>query len=251
MGVSYIGLILMQLAVFPGLASFLMKSFTEIDAQMASVERVVEYTQLIPENDDGSDLVPELWPVQTNIEFQSVSMRYSESDPYVLHRISFKVESGQKIGIVGRTGAGKSSLIVALFRLFPFEGNIVIDGVDTKTIPLNSLRSKISIIPQDPVLFPGTLRKNLDPFDEYADAEIWNALDEVKLKQTVSTLMSGLEHPVLEGGSNFSVGQKQLLCLVRTMLRKNKIIVLDEATANIDLTTDEIIQSTIKTKFKD
>jgi ATP-binding cassette subfamily C (CFTR/MRP) protein 4 len=132
----------------------------------------------------------------------------------VLNEICFNVKSGEKLGIVGRTGAGKTSLISALFRLLHFEGTILIDGVDTKSVLLQTLRSKISIIPQDPILFIGLLRRNLDPFDQYTDCEIWQALEDVQMKTLIAYLPSGLETTVIEGGGNFSVGQKQLLCLV-------------------------------------
>jgi ATP-binding cassette subfamily C (CFTR/MRP) protein 4 len=143
-----------------------------------------------------------------------------------------------------------AELISALFRLYNFEGSIFIDGIDTKAIPLHTLRSKIAIIPQDPILFLGTLRQNLDPFNEYDDCHLWNPLEDVELKDFVSSLPSGLESEILEGGSNFSVGQRQLLCLVRAILKNAKIVALDEATASVDLETDEMIQRTIRRKFK-
>jgi ATP-binding cassette subfamily C (CFTR/MRP) protein 4 len=143
-----------------------------------------------------------------------------------------------------------AELISALFRLYNFEGSIFIDGIDTKAIPLHTLRSKIAIIPQDPILFLGTLRQNLDPFNEYDDSHLWNPLEDVELKDFVSSLPSGLESEILEGGSNFSVGQRQLLCLVRAILKNAKIVALDEATASVDLETDEMIQRTIRRKFK-
>jgi ATP-binding cassette subfamily C (CFTR/MRP) protein 4 len=217
---------------------------------MTSVERVNDYTELTPETQSGQGTSPKSWPTNGKIYFNKISMKYTQNGPFVLYNVSFKIQAGEKIGIVGRTGAGKTSIVSALFRLYDFDGSITIDEVDSKSISPNDLRSKIAIIPQQPVLFFGTLRKNLDLFDEFDDSQLWSALEDVKLKDMLSDLPSGLDTMILEGGENFSLGQKQLLCLVRAMLRNVKIVVMDEATAHVDLSTDALIQATIRRKFR-
>ncbi|CAF1547050.1 unnamed protein product [Rotaria magnacalcarata] len=240
-----------------GLLQWTIRFSVDLETRMTSVERVLEYCSLEqepPAQVSPNRRPPPTWPSQGRIIFDNICMSHSSDNQssLVLHHVSMIIQAGEKVGIVGRTGAGKSSLIQTLFRMGTLVGGqIKIDNIDIASIGLDDLRRRISIIPQDPILFTGTMRSNLDPFNDYSDAEIWYALEQVQLKTLVADEMPiGLHSIVSEGGSNLSVGQKQLVCLARAILKMSKILVIDEATANVDNATDELIQRAIREKFK-
>lgn len=246
-----VGLVISYSLSVTGLLTGVLNALTETEQELVAVERVHNYCNLQPEkNADGSQDPPFGWPFQGVVKFDHVTMKYRDYLRPAIYEMNFQTSPCERVGIIGRTGAGKSSIMAALIRIAPVtSGRVTIDTVDISTLPLNVLRSRLAVVPQDPFLFAGTIRDNMDPRNLHLDSDIWNAIHKCLATPFVQNL-GGLSAYLDSRGSNISAGQKQLLCLARAMLRKSKVVVIDEGTSNLDPDSENAIQLVLRNSFK-
>ncbi|KAI2474111.1 probable multidrug resistance-associated protein lethal(2)03659 isoform X2 [Diabrotica virgifera virgifera] len=246
--VGDVGLAITQAFMLNGIAQYAIRLWADIENKMTSVERILEYVGIKTEDNDLRDIFKD-WTSNNIIQYKNVNFRYDNSQQYILKNINITINKGEKVGIIGRTGSGKSSLITLLLRLFDYEGKITIGNEDIQSLPLTLLRSKISIISQDPVLFSGTIKSNMAPkvFGVYPDEDIWKVIHKLEL----TTIIDSLDFQICEGGKNLSAGQRQLICLARCLLHQNKIILLDEATSEMDQGSESLFNNILEKQILD
>ena len=248
---ALVGLSLVYIVQTVNLTQFTVRQLTDIETLMTSVERAMTYTELESEPGYNVQRNPlELWPHEGNIAFKDVSLTYYRGAPQSLKDITLNINGGAKVGIAGRTGAGKSSFVAALMRMPEADGDILIDNVCIRDINLQESRRAITILGQNPALFIGSVRQNLDLMEQFEDAELWRALEKVQLKSLVENLEGQLDHKLLEHGANLSVGERQLICLARVLLQQKNIVILDEPTAHVDPDTEQTIWNIVREELK-
>ncbi|KAI0752923.1 P-loop containing nucleoside triphosphate hydrolase protein [Daedaleopsis nitida] len=246
---------LSQAVSLQDIISLVLTSWTQLEIAAVAIERNLEYTRLPPEEDDnatnGKSVSDASWPSSGAIEFENMIARYEGQTEPALKGITWSVAGGSNVGLCGRTGSGKSTMLLAILRALDVQGNIIIDKQDTAAVPRRTLRRNITVVPQEPLIIDGTVRENVDLSGQKTDAEIWDAIEASQLKDVISGFEDKLEQSLSIRGNELSKGQTQLLALARALLRKNKIVLLDEATGNLDVDTDKAVQETIRAAFKD
>ena len=246
------GLSLLYITETINVVQFAIQQALVVENNMTSIERVMTYTKIDAEPGYDVDTSPPCdWPRNPSIVFTDVSLKYYPGGPDVLKDLNITIEGKMKVGVVGRTGSGKSSIICALLRMPEANGAITIDGIDIGRLNIQESRRHVTVLSQTPVLLSGPLRKSLDPMTQHEDPDLWRALERVQLRGLVEKLAGGLNYDVTDGGGNFSIGERQLLCLARVLLQRNKILVLDEPTAHVDPATEGTLQSTVRDQLKE